>query len=262
MSEVTVAPLKERYWEIDAFRGISLVGMIVFHTIFVLGVFNILDVSVWEWICNYIEFGTAVFVVICGVALVLRHARMADKPRKEYYLAIVKRGVEIFLIGVAVALVCSAAVYLFIKDGRYVYFNFLQMMGICMLLSIPFLKFGKLNFIFAVVLFVLGLFLESLSGPAFLMPLGILPDGFVPRDYFPFVKWLGVMLLGVALGSVFYPKGFRRFELPKANRAGRLFALIGKYPLQIYLIHLPVIGGAVILIVLVSGALGFPIGSI
>lgn len=262
MAEPAVTPLKERYWEIDAVRGISLIGMIIFHTIFVLGVFHIIDVSVWEWICNYIEFGTAVFVVISGAALVLRHARMADKPRKEYYLAIVKRGVEIVVIGIIVAVICSAAVHFFIGDGRYVYFNFLQMMGVCMLLSIPFLRFGKWTIIPAILIFILGLFLETLPGPAFLMPLGILPDGFMPRDYFPFVKWLGVMLFGVALGSLLYPNGFRRFSFPKAKTLGRTFAKIGKYPLQIYLIHLPVIGAIVLLVVIISTALGFPIGYI
>ncbi|MDO5844472.1 MAG: heparan-alpha-glucosaminide N-acetyltransferase [Methanocorpusculum sp.] len=262
MVEPAVTPLKERYWEIDAVRGISLIGMIFFHTIFILSVFHIIDGSVWVWVCSYIEFGTAIFVIISGMALVLRHARMADKPRKDYYLAIVKRAVEIIIIGVAVAVICSVLIYFFIGDGRYMYFNFLQMMGVCMLISIPFLRFGKWNFIPAVLIFILGLFLETLSGPAFLMPFGILPDGFMPRDYFPFVKWLGVMLLGVGLGSVFYPHGFRRFSLPKANSVAKALAVVGKYPLQIYLIHLPVIGAVVFLIVVISGLLGFPIGYI
>lgn len=249
----SAAPLKERYWEIDAVRGISLLGMIVFHTIFLLGVFHILDIGIWEWICNYIDIGTAIFVVISGMALILRHARMADKPRKEYHLAIVKRGIEIILIGVIVAVVCSVLIYIFIKDGRYMYFNFLQMMGWCMLLSIPFLRFGKWNFVTSIFFIILGMFLETLSGPAFLMPLGILPDGFYPRDYFPVVRWLGVMLFGVALGSVFYPNGFRRFKFPNPHLAGKTLALIGKYPLQIYLVHLPLIGAIILIFVLITG---------
>lgn len=247
------APLKERYWEIDAVRGISLLGMIVLHTIFLLGVFHILDINIWMWLCNYIHIGSAIFVVISGMALVLRNARMADKTRSEYHLAIIKRGAEIIIIGIIAAVVCSVMIYIFINDGRYMYFNFLQMMGWCMLLSIPFLRLGRWNFITSIFFFIIGMFLETLSGPAFLMPLGILPDGFYPRDYFPVVKWLGVMLFGVALGSVFYPNGFRRFKFPQPHLTGKTLGLIGKYPLQIYLIHLPLIGAMILIIVLITG---------
>ena len=64
-------PKRERYWEIDAVRGISLIGMILFHTIFVLGVFSIINVSVWEWVCNYIWLGTSIFVIISGMAAII-----------------------------------------------------------------------------------------------------------------------------------------------------------------------------------------------
>lgn len=253
-------PKSKRYWEVDAIRGISLVGMVFFHTFFLLGVFNVISTSIWEWICNYIWLGTSIFVVISGVSLILRHGRMKGSPRKEYYLAIVKRGVEVILIGVGIAIVASIFIHFVIEDGRYMYFNFLQMMGWCMILSIPFLRFGKWNIIPAIAIIILGLFLETLAGPAFLMPLGILPTGFMPRDFFPILPWLGVMLLGVALGSILYPNGFRRFNISDGGKIGALFAKIGKYPLQIYILHLPIVGGIILLLILITTALGCPIG--
>ncbi len=255
-----MAERHERYWEVDAIRGFSLLGMIFFHTIFLLGIFHIISIEVWDWICNYIWLGTSIFVIICGVSLILRHGRMAGSPRKEYYMAIVKRGVEIIVIGVMIAVVCSVFIHFFIRDGRYMYFNFLQMMGWSMILAIPFLRLGKWNVIFAVLLIALGLFLETATGPAWLMPLGILPDGFLPRDYFPILPWLGIMLLGVAAGSVLYPKGYRRFKVPDGGRVGHWLARVGKYPLQIYILHLPIIGAVILAAVLVTTLFGCPIG--
>lgn len=257
----TKNPTRPRYWEIDAVRGISLIGMILFHTIFVLGIFSIINTGVWDWVCNFIWLGTSIFVIISGMALVLRHGRMEGAPRKEYYLAIVKRGVEVLLIGVGIAVVCSIFIHFFIQDGRYMFFNFLQMMGWSMIICIPFLKLGKWNFIPAILLICLGLFLNTITGPAWLMPFGITPE-IMPRDWFPLLPWVGIMLLGVAAGSVLYPKGVRRFSFPEANRVGRVLAKIGQYPLQIYIIHLPALILVIGLAVLISGALGFPIGCI
>ena len=250
----------KRYWEVDAIRGISLLGMIFFHTFFLLGTFHVISISVWEWICNYIWLGTSIFVIISGVSLILRHGRMNGRPKKAYYAAIIKRGIQVMLIGVGIALVASVFIHFAIGDGRYMYFNFLQMMGWCMILCIPFLRLGKWNFIPAILFIALGLFLETVSGPTYLMPFGILPDGFVPRDYFPIFPWLGVMLLGVALGSVLYPNGYRKWKIPDGGRVGAVLAKIGKYPLQIYVLHLPIIGAVILLMIGVTTLLGCPIG--
>lgn len=254
------AQKSKRYWEVDAVRGISLLGMIFFHTFFLLGTFHVISISVWYWICNYIWLGTSIFVIISGVSLILRHGRMAGKPKKEYYTAIVKRGIQVMLIGVGIAVVASLFIHFVIGDGNYMLFNFLQMMGWCMILCIPFLRLGKWSFIPAVILIALGLFLETISGPLFLMPFGILPDGFYPRDYFPILPWLGVMLLGVALGSVLYPNGYRRWNFPDGGRVGEVLSKIGKYPLQIYVLHMPIIGAVILLLILVTTLLGCPIG--
>lgn len=260
MDDVCLAPVKERYWEIDAIRGLSLLAMILLHTIFLFGVFHIMDVDVWLGLGSYLPFGTSVFVIISGTSLILRHGRMLDQPRRAYYTAILKRGIEIILIGVCVSVIASLLILIFINDGRYMYFNFLQMMGLSMILCIPFLRFGKWSLVPAIFFILLGLIFETVKGPAWLMIIGILPPDFIPRDFFPVFPWAGVMLLGVFFGSLLYPNGIRRYYLRPAGKIGQFLAVIGRYPLQIYLIHVPVIGAVLLIIVVISGLCGFPIG--
>lgn len=124
MDDVCPAPVKERYWEIDAIRGFALLAMIILHTVFLLGVFHIIDTEVWLGLYVYLPLGTSVFVIISGAALVLRHGRMAGRPRRAYHFAILKRGVEIFLIGVGVSVVASLLILLFINDARYTVLQF------------------------------------------------------------------------------------------------------------------------------------------
>lgn len=251
----------ERYWEVDAVRGIALIGMIFFHFISIM---VILHMTIpFEWYASmtpYAHLGTSIFVIISGVSLVLRHGRMEGKTDKAYYLAIVKRGGQVFLIGIIIAVIASLLIHVIVGDGRYMYFNFLQMMGLSMILCIPFLKLGKWSFIPAVFFILLGFYLQTLQGPEWLMAFGIYPASLYPRDYFPLFPWAGVMLLGVAAGSVVYPKGLRSYTIREPKPFGRFLALVGKYPLEIYLLHLPIIFAVLWVIMTVSHLIGMPWG--
>lgn len=263
----------ERYWEIDAARGICLVGMVFFHTIFLMGIFNMISTVFWEdFICKdlffpgsnfqLIHLGTSLFVLICGLSLVLRERRMEGAARKTYDIAVIKRGIVIILFGILFAVIGSLIIHFFIGDGQYMLFDFLMMMGFSMIICLPFLRLGKWAVIPAVIFIILGFIFSAIQGPAFLMPLGILPGDYIPRDFFPIFPWVGIMLLGFAIGSVLYPKGVRRFSLPKPNKFFRILAKIGKYPLEIYVLHIPAIALILFIICTVAGLFGCNIGGI
>lgn len=164
----------ERYWEVDAVRGISLIGMILFHITSLMVIFHMAFTLDWYYeICRYIHLGTSVFVIISGVALVLRYGRMTGHSKREYHTAIFRRGIQIFLIGIAIAVIASLAIHFIIGDGNYMLFNFLQMMGLSMILCIPFLRLGKWNIIPAAILIGAGFLVKSIhTGPIWLLPFG------------------------------------------------------------------------------------------
>lgn len=262
----------ERYWEIDAIRGFLVIGMVFFHTIFLLGIFNIISIDFWQnVICRnlvgnirfeLIHLGTSLFVMVSGFSLILRHRRMDGMPHKLYCLAIVKRALIVFLIGVAFAIVSDILIYFFI-GGEFMFFNFLMMMGLSMILCIPFVGLKKWSFIPAIILIVSGFFLSTISGPIGLMPFGVLPEGFLPRDYFPLLPWAGIMLLGSALGSVLYPDGHRRFKVKdKPKKVGKFLSILGKQSLMVYVFHIPAIALVILIVIGISYLIGCPIGSI
>ena len=69
--------------------------------------------------------------------------------------------------------------------------------------------------------------------------------GFYSVDYFPLLPWFGVILIGVALGDLFYRGYRRRVPLPDLTGSSvvRGFELLGRNSLAIYLAHQPVIIG-------------------
>jgi uncharacterized membrane protein len=73
-----------------------------------------------------------------------------------------------------------------------------------------------------------------------LLPLGLHSPGFSSFDYFPLIPWLGIFLLGAALGkSVYAPRrSLLPWSLPQT-----FFNAAGRHSLIIYIAHQPVILG-------------------
>ena len=238
----------ERYWELDAARGMAIVGMLVFHFIAALVMFHIIQETddFLKYYNTYI-FGSAVFVVLAGMSMVLRHERMRvkGKTNHEYYLALVKRALLLFTIAMAITLVTWIAGNLFL-NGSFIKFGFLHMLAIAMLIAIPLLRFRKWNLIFGLALIAVGLlFIPNFTEPEWLFPIGIHSSEFVAMaiDYFPLFPWVGVLLLGVGIGNIFYPNGIRGFKLTyKPKVVFKAFAKLGNglVTLFIYLVHMPV----------------------
>ncbi|HJJ39299.1 MAG TPA: heparan-alpha-glucosaminide N-acetyltransferase [Methanocorpusculum sp.] len=240
----------ERYWELDAARGAAIIGMIFFHFAAALVMFHLVEeTDRFLAVFNTYVFGTAVFVILAGAAMVLRHERMRVKGKtdKDYYKTLIIRALLLFAIGMGITLV-SWAFSLIVSDGQnFIKFGFLHMLGISMLIAIPLLRFRKWNLVFGLLLMAVGiLFIPHFTSPEWLFPLGIHSEDFLlyTPDYFPLLPWAGVLLLGVGLGNVFYPNGIRGFKLTyKPKKFIRFLAKTGNgmVTLIIYLVHMPII---------------------
>ncbi|MCC7468445.1 MAG: DUF1624 domain-containing protein, partial [Burkholderiaceae bacterium] len=83
----------------------------------------------------------------------------------------------------------------------------------------------------------------AMRGDGWLVWLGIHPPAFYSIDYTPVFPWLGVVLIGVGLGAILYPRAARRWdhEVPTLPRSPLRF--LGRHSLAIYLVHQPIILG-------------------
>ncbi len=228
-----------RFPEIDACRGIAILMMIVFHTVFDVRFFSIAPVNVSTGFWRLFAMATAsLFLLIVGVSLVVSHARSAAHLA-GFRLAgkYLKRGAGIFLLGLLV----TAATWLYLREG-YVIFGILHLIGVSVMLSPLFFRFGKWNILFGLCCIAGGFFFGSLHGPVWLLPLGIYPASFTSVDYTPLIPWFGAVLIGMGIGSILYAGGERQFILPALPTIPiRQLAFLGRYSLVIYLLHQPVI---------------------
>ncbi|QSZ66063.1 DUF1624 domain-containing protein [Methanofollis aquaemaris] len=231
-----------RFLEIDLLRGAAILMMVLYHLLFDLSYFGIADVEVHTGFWKLFAMVTAsLFIALAGLSLPISYARRKDRlTGRALWADYARRGGKIFLYGLLVTL----ATWLYLGDG-FVVFGILHLIGFAIIVAPFFLRLGLWNLPVGAAFILAAVPLSGVNGPYWLLWLGIHPTAFYSVDYVPVIPWLGVALIGMAIGFWLYPEGERRFRIPEMNGrwAAELLALCGRHSLFIYLVHQPVILG-------------------
>lgn len=225
--------MKKRIWELDAFRGICILGMVIVHFIYdLVELYGLVD---WTYppIFSFIkEWGGVLFLLLSGTC-----ATLGSRSGQ--------RGIFVFACG----LLCSAVTagmhhFGFADRSIIIWFGVLHCLGICMIFwcglkKLPTWALGALGS----VLVAVGLAFRSIQVTwSWLFPLGLISPGFSSSDYFPLLPNLGFFLLGAVIGRTAYRS--KQSLLPKINDktpALRFLCFCGRQSLLIYLLHQPVL---------------------
>ena len=237
--------MKKRIWELDALRGLCILGMVVVH--FVYDLVDLYGLVQWEYppLFTFVQqWGGVLFLLISGICVTLGSR-------------CIRRGLLVFGCGIVVSIV-TWGMYYFGFSGKsiIIYFGVLHCLGLCMLLWPVFRKLPHWALaVIGLVLVAAGFCLQTLEPAStfWLMPLGLPWKGFASSDYFPLLPYLGFFLLGSALGKSVYRN--KESLLPKVNTRNpiiRFFLLCGKHSLWIYLLHQPLLSGIFYLIIILS----------
>lgn len=232
--------MKKRIWELDAFRGICLIGMIGVHLVYDLTV--LYKIITWQPPDIFVfvqRWGGLLFLLLSGICVTLGSRS-------------VRRGIIVFIAGLIVSGV-TYGMYRFGFSGKsiVIYFGALHCLGVCMLLWGCFRKLPWWALaLFGLAFTALGLYFRTLTVEnPWLFPLGLTTQTFVTSDYFPILPNFGYFLLGAVLGKTLY----RRKEtlLPGVNPKNpilRFLQWMGRQSLWIYLLHQPILNGICMLI--------------
>ncbi|HIH37928.1 DUF1624 domain-containing protein [Candidatus Woesearchaeota archaeon] len=234
----------QRFWEIDALRGIAIFMMVIYHTLYDLAVFGQVSIDVLHGFWRYFARATAIlFLLLLGISAAVSLQR--GRAHKVFF----KRGLIVFGWGMLITLVT----YLLLHEG-FVIFGILHLIGISIIL-LPFFHdkkvFTSLTIILLLVLPFLFPFIQAGSIP--LIPFGLPPSDFYSVDYYPLIPWFGVILLGLLAGNFLYHNGKRAYSVKKFSflpltplttpltTLTSALGFMGKHSLAIYLLHQPII---------------------
>jgi uncharacterized membrane protein len=235
-----------RYPEIDIFRGIAVLMMILFHFLFDLSFFALYPVNVSSGFWREFGYATAIsFVLIAGVSVTLNAAKYSSF--RDCSLALLRRGGFLICIGMLI----TFATWIYLGEG-YILFGILHLIGTSIILSPLLMRLSRLRFANALIgggIIIISPYLSSVSGPLYLAWLGVHPDSFYSVDYTPLFPWLGVFMIGQTIGWYLYPGGIRAFTPPSipCHYLKNVLIWTGRHSLGIYLMHQPVIIGLITL---------------
>ena len=230
---------KQRIWELDALRGLCILGMIIVHFVYDLQTFTSTELNIPQWFFVVQQYGHLFFVLISGICVTLGSK-------------CIKRGLIVLLSGMIITSVTVFMDYVLHVGDVRIWFGILHLLGVCMLLYPLFKKLPPwaLALIGAVIVTLGWWFTTFTVDIDFLFPLGLRSGKiFTGADYFPLFPGLGTFLIGAALGkSVYQSKKSLLPNFPSDFFLIRALSFIGRHSLEIYMLHQPIIYGITILI--------------
>ncbi len=248
-ARITGHARSDRFWEVDALRGVAIVMMVIYHLLWSLWFVRALpNIVLYAGFWKYFQRTTAsLFIVLVGISLGISYNRVLKRRGNTdgLWRKFLRRGAVIFGLGVIINIVTQLA------QTGFVDFGVLHLIGFSVAFAYPFLRFRWLNLALYVVFFIVGGYVENIRvDTRWLVWLGLVPERYGPVDFFPIFPWFGVVLLGVFIGHLLYDGNRRHFALP--NLSGwlpfNLLEFLGRHSLFIYLVHQPLIFAALLVL--------------
>jgi len=222
---------------IDVLRGFAVAQMIVFHFLY--------DLNYFGWVKlrmladqPWVGWRTAIvtqFLLLVGVGLVLR---TSFKPGHADFW---RRWAQIAGAALLVS-IGSAAVF----GPRFIWFGILHFVAAALLLARPLVRLGRWNLLLGIVAVAFGLlYAHPIFNDAPASLIGLVTRKPKTEDYVPLLPWMGVVLIGAGLGSM-----WQRREWSVANtlrwlndHPPKLLLVLGTWALTVYLLHQPILMG-------------------
>ncbi|HYH38160.1 MAG TPA: heparan-alpha-glucosaminide N-acetyltransferase [Azospirillum sp.] len=245
MPAAPLSPSAARLPVVDAARGAAILAMVAYHLSWDLDFLGFARLDLLEnpfWLAAR----TAIlgsFLLLVGVSLVLAVARGFDRRRFLWRLGLL----------VAAAGAVSAVSFVQFPDSP-IFFGVLHHIAAASVLGLAFLRLpAGANAALGVVVWVLP---DLTSVPLFDHPalqwIGLMTFSPDSNDYVPLFPWFGIVLWGIAFGKLWRGRGALAAWRP-GDSAGRALAWMGRWSLPIYLVHQPVLFGALSLLAMLSG---------
>ena len=222
-----------RFQIVDVARGCALAAMVVYHACWFATDYRLLDIPIntdLSWRVFQKTIASSFFGLV-GVGLHL--SVMLGFSTKRYLQRLAK-------IGGCAAVVTITSVVL--DPGRITTFGILHSITVCSVLALPLaFRNGRLAAALGLALIGVGV---GVSHPMFDGPwlswTGLAAHVTPTFDHQPLLPWLGVVLLGVALGKRLLPEREAALSVWHSQRLpARALARAGRHSLLIYMAHVP-----------------------
>ena len=232
---------------IDALRGLALVWMTLFHFCFDLNHFGYLQQDF-----HHDTFWTTQRTMILGTFLFCAGlGQAAAHHQSQSWARFWRRWCQV--AGCAV-LVTGGSWLMY--PNSFIYFGVLHGMALMLLVARLSAAWGNWLWLLGglaiaakpiAALWLAGSAWATVFNAPWLNWLGLITQKPVTEDYVPLIPWLGVLWWGLAAGCWLLQHPTQQWLRWQPSAAGRSLALLGRWSLSYYMLHQPVLIGAIFL---------------
>ncbi|MCW7546037.1 DUF1624 domain-containing protein [Aurantimonas litoralis] len=225
-----------RYVFVDVWRGLAIIGVVIYHFGWDLSFFGYVSPSLMFSIpvTVFARSLAGSFMFLVGVGLVLAHFRYT------HWQKFLTRLAKIVVAAAAISVVTYGAF-----PTSFIYFGILHSIALGSLLGLLFLRLPiGLVFFASFATLAAPLFLETPTfNTRFLAWIGFAAAPPFSNDFVPVFPWFGVTLAGIGCTRLLVArpsKRDRKLHSP-AVHLGRVLTWVGQRTLPIYLFHQPLL---------------------
>jgi len=225
-----------RFAAVDALRGFAIALMVVYHFCFDLRYYgwthaNFNDDPFWLGSRTLI---VSLFLCVSGVSMVLANRSVI----------VWRAWLQRFCILLFCATLTSVSSYVLFPKS-WIFFGVLHFIAAASVLGLVFLRWHKLNLVVGIILIMAGLTVKlAFFDQAGWQWLGMMTHKPFTEDYVPLLPWFGVVLIGMSVGRWSLEKLAPLMAWRPRGAPGRSLAYAGKHSLLIYMLHQPLLIGA------------------
>ncbi len=229
--ETSMAP---RILWLDIARCLALLGMVIYHFTFDLGMFGFVApyVPVTGFWAVFARTVAGSFLLLAGFSLVLSHGRGIVWPAFWRRFRVVAGAAALITV-----------VTWFAMPAQFIFFGILHSIALSSLLGLAFLRlpWGVTLAVAVVVLTLPQVYRDVVFDTPLLVWVGLAPAFPPTMDFEPLFPWFGAFLLGVVLARVMLARGPLVRVTPSPIMARLTWP--GRHSLVIYLLHQPIMIG-------------------
>jgi len=231
-------PVSSRYQLIDILRGVAIVLMVFYHFCYDLSHFQLAGFDFYRdsfWL-NLRTLIVSLFLGLVGVSLVLAAEHGINTRRY------IKRLGLLLLFALAI----STNSY-FMFPGRTVFFGILHFIAFASVAGLVFIRWPTVSLVAGIGIIGLDrVYQHPLFDQAWFHWIGLMTHKPVTEDYVPVIPWFGVVLIGIFIGhQLLGAPALRVIQSWQSNMPlARGLALAGRHSLLIYMLHQPIMFGA------------------
>ncbi|MCY4006314.1 MAG: heparan-alpha-glucosaminide N-acetyltransferase [Rhodobacteraceae bacterium] len=224
---------------VDLLRALALTNMTVFHFVWDLEFFGIVephttDMALWRSFAATIA-GT--FLFVSGASLWLANSRQIPWPRWGRRFAIL-----------VVAATAITLVTRIVTPAEYIRFGILHMIAAASVLGLAFMRSPWwVTAVSAATIIAIDQFVSWRSDSVYLFWTGFGRNEFAASDFRPVLPWLAPSVLGIAVAQLCHRAGWLKMlaSWQPESILARALQSLGRRSLIYYLIHQPILFGLI-----------------